>query len=144
MLFNILFFSAPDSHLITCTAILLPPLFSSPHRFQRISMEVSASSPGKNEELTLALRTWSRLEEETTGRLRNSTGGSVVGQGISNGNSKDRGEGVGIAERQREGLGLGVNGKRVGGAVPVPMGSTAVEVDNEDDDNDGRHCRIIQ
>ena len=101
-------------------------------------MEVSASSPGKNEELTLALRTWSKLEEETTGRLRNSTGGS--GTGLVNGNGKDRGDGVGIAERQREGpgLGLGPNGKRVGGAVP--MGSTAVEVDNEDDDNDGKNC----
>lgn len=102
-------------------------------------MEVSASSPGKNEELTLALRTWSRLEEETTGRLRNSTGGSGVGQSNNSSNGKDRGDGVGIAERQREGLsqGLGLSGKRVGGAIPVPMGSTAVEVDNEDDDNDG-------
>jgi hypothetical protein len=104
-------------------------------------MEVSASSPGKNEELTLALRTWSRLEEETTGRLRNSTGGSAAGLGISNGNSKDRGDGVAIAERQREGL--GVSGKRVGGAIPVSIGSTAVEVDNEDDDNDGNHCHTM-
>lgn len=94
-------------------------------------MEVSASSPGKNEELTLALKTWSRLEEETTGRLRSTTGINGVGLG----NGKERGEGVGIAERQREGLGLGLGpaAKRVGGTA----GPTAVEVDNEDDDNDG-------
>ena len=89
-------------------------------------MEVSASSPEKNEELTLALKTWSKLEEETTGRFKGRDGLSGPGSGFGT-SSREGGDWMGIAERKMD-SGSGV--RRTGGG-------TAVEVDNQDDDNDG-------
>ena len=106
------------------------------NRFQRISMEVSASSPNKNEELTLALKTWSKLEEETTGRPKLKEGMRVgAGPGgagtVIGGGGREIGEGVGIAERDR------VREGSAGGVRRI-VGSTAVEVESDSDYNDGK------
>lgn len=103
-------------------------------------MEVSASSPDKNEELTLALKTWSRLEEETTGRFKGREGTSGPGSGTGSGtgsgvglgggsSSREGGDWMGIAERKMD-SGSGSGMRRTGGGV-------AVEVDNQDDEDDG-------
>lgn len=108
-------------------------------------MEVSASSPDKNEELTLALKTWSRLEEETTGRFKGREGtsgpgsgmgtgvgsgsGTGSGAGVGGGSSREGGDWMGIAERKMD-SGSGSGMRRTGGGV-------AVEVDNQDDEDDG-------
>ena len=102
-------------------------------------MEVNASSPEKNEELTLALKTWSRLEEETTGRFKGREGqggqgsGMGMGMGFSSSGSREGGDWMGIAERKMD-SGSGSGTRRTAGTG----GSTAIEVDNLDDDNDGK------
>ena len=119
--------------ILTLLSLILPFLL---RRLQRLSMEVSASSPEKNEELTLALKTWSRLEEETTGRFKGREGpgsGTGTGTGFSSSGSREGGDWMGIAERKMD-SGSGSGMRRTGTG-----GGTAIEVDNLDDDNDGRY-----
>ena len=101
-------------------------------KFQRISMEVNATSPNKNEELHKALESWSRREEETARLRRGGAGGGGASSEL-----KDPDGGPGVPRRSlSEAFASGA--LRAGGAdaaMPLTTSQSLQSVQSSDDDD---------